>query len=222
MSDMKNSGSGVMSELPDYVDSSLLKKGENDYPDHSFVRPFADAETPILSVPTVADLAGTSRETARQRLNLLESRGVVRSQEINDKGTQVYWLSHPQSKHPVPNDIPLEDPSRLNELERLREQTEQLETEVEELHAFKTAIQKINHTVTGTIFFLALLLIPVILVDNIGGVPAFFRALFQEDIAFGLMLIVASLGLWLVSRTVSQAIGEPTLVDHVKEQVNDQ
>lgn len=96
-------------ELPDFIEQDVLRDIENvEVPDEAILRCFVQSKKPYLSKSAVADMTNLSDEATRKRLNSLVDRGVLLSEKAG-RQTQIYWINHPQSKWPVPNDLPRSD-----------------------------------------------------------------------------------------------------------------
>jgi len=93
-------------ELPEFIDRSTLR-----YPpevivgDEAIVRCFVNSNKPFLSRSDVEEMSDLGSEGARQRLDSLESRGILMS-SLAGRQTKIYWLNHPESRWPVPDDLP--------------------------------------------------------------------------------------------------------------------
>ncbi|ACV12075.1 hypothetical protein Huta_1906 [Halorhabdus utahensis DSM 12940] len=99
------------SELPDFIERDVLRDISSvTVPDEAILRCFVQANKPFLSKSAVADMTDMSDEAARKRLNSLVDRGVLLNAEAG-KQTKIYWLNHPGSRWPVPDDLAT-DPSR--------------------------------------------------------------------------------------------------------------
>jgi DNA-binding Lrp family transcriptional regulator len=217
-------------ELPDWANVDVLEtRRDETYSDWHFARPFAEIERPILTAPQVADKVGASNNTARDRLDRLVNDGFLEMYDLapsedRSSKTKIYWLRHPDVRDPIPTELSgeqISDLTRLDELESenevLREQVDrqeqELQTETERAETYEQKLQQIDSVITGTIFSLFLLLIPIVVVDALQGVPAFFRALAQPSVGFGLMLIVATIALYLINKVIIEALDKRSLRD---------
>ena len=93
-------------ELPEYIEQDVLRNIENvEVPDEALLRCFIQSNKPYLSKSAVADMTNLGDEAVRKRLESLVERGVLLSEEAG-RQTKIYWINHPQSNWPVPDDLP--------------------------------------------------------------------------------------------------------------------
>lgn len=217
-------------ELPNWANVDVLEtRRDETYSDWHFARPFAEIERPILTAPQVADKVGASNNTARDRLDRLVNDGFLEMYDLapsedRSSKTKIYWLRHPEVRDPIPTELSgeqISDLTRLGDLEseneelreRVDRQEQELQKEAARAQNLEQKLQQIDSVTTGTIFSLFILLIPIVVVDAIQGVPAFFRALAQPVIGFGLMLIVATIALQLINKVIAEALNKRSLRD---------
>lgn len=92
-------------ELPGFIEQDVLRNIENvEVPDEALLRCFVQSNKPYLSKSAVADMTDLGDEAVRKRLESLVERGVLLSEEAG-RQTKIYWVNHPQSNWPVPDDL---------------------------------------------------------------------------------------------------------------------
>lgn len=110
-------------KLPDFIDRDMLRyPPEVNVGDEAIIRCFAQSNKPYLSRSDVEEMSDLGAEGTRQRLASLESRGILLSGPAG-RQTTIYWLNHPASKWPVPDDLPHADDAAVDTVVKINSLT---------------------------------------------------------------------------------------------------
>jgi DNA-binding Lrp family transcriptional regulator len=209
-------------ELPDWASTNALNENRGSkYRDRTFAETFAQVDRPILTASQVAGRVDCSVETARDRLNKLESDGFLEMYELarsdEDSATKIYYLRHPDVRDPIPTELRAEqisDLTRLDELEEELDETKQeLEEQTDRADQYEQVLNRIDGVVTTMVATLAVVLAPLAAMSLLSSIPVFFQSLLSLDIVFGVMVVIMGTSYYLVDKQVSGAIDRTSLFE---------
>ncbi|ACV11874.1 hypothetical protein Huta_1701 [Halorhabdus utahensis DSM 12940] len=185
------------SELPDFIERDVLRDISSvTVPDEAILRCFVQANKPFLSKSAVADMTDLSDEAARKRLNSLVNRGVLLYADAG-KQTKIYWLNHPESRWPVPDDLASVPSGNTN--------------------SRKETVTKINRLATVTIFFGGIFVVFYILdwVSSLEVTDGAFEASINPGVMPALALVLFGVIFYIALQTSllveNDDIGWPTI-----------
>jgi len=185
------------SELPDFIERDVLRDISSvTVPDEAILRCFVQANKPFLSKSAVADMTDLSDEAARKRLNSLVNRGVLLYADAG-KQTKIYWLNHPESRWPVPDDLASVPSGNTN--------------------SRKEIVTKINRLTTFTIFFGSIFVVFYILdwVSALEVTDGAFEASINPGVMPALALVLFGVIFYIALQTSllveNDDIGWPTI-----------